>query len=274
MKRLLIAGCGDIGCRLAALLPPEQWQVSGMRRRVERLPEAIAPIKADLQDPNSLDAVDRAWDAVIYQATPDERTPGAYRRAYVTGLENLLARVQPERLLFVSSTSVYGQDGGQWVDEDSPTEPGRFSGRILLEAETLARAAGGIVVRFSGIYGPGRDFLLRQVRSGQASCRDQPPQWTNRIHADDCAGVLAHLLKLPAPQACYCASDNLPVARCEVLDWLADRMGQPRRGSAGDGLDNGHDERRGKRVSNQRLRASGYDFIYPDFRHGYGAILT
>lgn len=268
MKRLLIAGCGDIGSRLASLLPPEQWQVSGMRRRVERLPENIAPIKADLLDRNTLKAVDRAWDGVIYQATPDQRTPEAYRQAYVSGLENLLARIQPERLLLVSSTSVYGQDEGQWVDEDSPTEPGRFSGRILLDAEALARAAGGIVVRFSGIYGPGRDYLLRQVRSGQATCRADPPQWTNRIHADDCAGVLAHLLRLPSPHERYCASDNRPVARSEVLDWLAERLGQPqpRRTASGGG--------QGKRVSNQRLRASGYDLIYPDFRHGYGAMLT
>ncbi len=267
MKRLLIAGCGDIGIRLAESLPADEWQVSGLRRRVEKLPTRIQPQPANLADPTTLQSIDRHWDAVVYQATPDKRSPEAYRLAYVTGLQNLLARVQADRLLLASSTAVYGQDDGQWVDEDSPTEPAKFNGQILLESEAEAMAAGAVVVRFSGIYGPGRDYLLRQVRSGQASCREQPAQWTNRIHADDCAGVLAHLLNLPSPQALYCASDNCPSPRCEVLDWLAVKMGgnPPARLSEAGG--------QGKRIANRRLRASGYDFRYPDFRHGYGAML-
>ncbi|TVQ35956.1 MAG: SDR family oxidoreductase [Wenzhouxiangella sp.] len=269
MKRLLIAGCGDIGTRLAAVLASGHWQVSGLRRRVDRLPPAILPVAADLLKPETLADLDGNWDAVVYQATPDQRTAEAYRSAYVTGLSNLLERIAFGRLLLVSSTSVYGQDAGEWVDEDSPTDPARFSGRILLESEALARAAGGVIVRFSGIYGPGRDYLLRQVRSGQASCRSEPPQWTNRIHVDDCAGVLAHLLELPAPEPLYCASDDCPAPRCQVLDWLAERMGQARPArtdNPGDG--------QGKRVVNRRLRSTGYDWRYPDFRHGYGAMLT
>ena len=268
MKRLLIAGCGDIGMRLAARLGQERWQVSGLRRRVEKLPAPIHPVAADLLDPAALDAVEQHWDAVVYQATPGERTPEAYRRAYVIGLQNLLERVQARRLLLVSSTAVYGQDDGAWVDEDSVTEPGRFSGQILLESEAVAMAAGGMVVRFSGIYGPGRDYLLRQIRSGQASCRPDPPQWTNRIHADDCGAILAHLLELPSPQMLYCASDNYPAPRCEVLDWLAGRMNAPRP-TRTDQVGGS-----GKRIANRRLRASGFEFSYPDFRQGYGAMMT
>lgn len=267
MKRLLIAGCGDIGIRLAACLEPTAWAVSGLRRRAERLPETMGRISADLLDPASLKALESSWDAVVYQATPDQRTPEAYRQAYVDGLAALLARVETERLILVSSSSVYGQDQGEWVDENSPTEPTAFSGQLLLESEALARAAGGLVVRFSGIYGPGRDWLLRQVRSGQAQCRPEPPQWTNRIHADDCAAVLAHLLSLPAPAKLYCASDDAPTPRCEVLDWLAEQLDQPRPERAA--LDGGQ----GKRVCNRRLRDSGFRFQYPDFRHGYGAML-
>lgn len=270
-RRLLIAGCGDLGQRLAHRLAPGQWHITGLRRRPERLAPGIEGLAADLADPVTLAplATER-FDAVVFQATPSAREPDAYYRTYVQGLANLLERVQPERLLFVSSTAVYGQQHGEWVDEQSPTRPAAFNGQILLEAEQLASQCGGIAVRFSGIYGPGRERLIEGVRKGRLRCRQRPPEWTNRIHADDCAGVLAHLLTLPEPAQRYCASDNQPATRCEVLDWLADRLAvaRPGREPAQDGAG------QGKRVDNRRLRASGYHFAYPDFRHGYGALLT
>ncbi|MGY6587063.1 MAG: SDR family oxidoreductase [Wenzhouxiangella sp.] len=269
--RLLIAGCGDLGQRLAARLSPDQWQISGLKRHPEGLPAGIHAVAADLTKPDTLAPLaSERFDAVVFQATPSAREPAAYRQIYVDGLANLLDRVQANRLLFVSSTAVYGQNDGEWVDEDSPTEPTAFNGRILLEAEQLARQAGGIAVRFSGIYGPGRERLVEGVRQGRLRCRQHPPEWTNRIHADDCAGVLAHLLALPEPAPVYCASDNQPASRCDVLDWLADRLSverperDPSQTSAG----------QGKRVDNRRLRASGYHFDYPDYRSGYGALLT
>lgn len=270
-RRLLIAGCGDLGQRLAHRLPADQWQVTGLRRRPEKLPAGIDGLAADLADPASLAPLaSRHFDAVVYQATPAAREPEAYRQTYVQGLANLLDRVQPARLLFVSSTAVYGQQDGEWVDEQSPTRPDAFNGQILLEAESLAHQFGGVAVRFSGIYGPGRERLINGVRQGRLRCRPQPPEWTNRIHAEDCAGVLAHLLALPDPEPIYCASDNQPASRCEVLDWLADRLAvaRPERDPVQSGAG------QGKRVDNRRLRASGYHFEYPDFRRGYGALLT
>jgi nucleoside-diphosphate-sugar epimerase len=270
MKRLLIAGCGDLGLRLARVLEPSRWTVTGLRRNPQALNDRVAAVGADLNRPESLQPVAGPWDAVIYQATPSERSPEGYRLAYVDGLVNLLARVEPTRLILVSSTSVYGQDAGEVVDERSATEPARYNGQLLLEGEQVARTVNGIsiCVRFSGIYGPGRDRLLRQLRSGQARCREAPPQWTNRIHADDCAGVLAHLLELERPAGLYCASDSRPAPRCEVLDWLAGQLKAApvqRDATAAGG--------QGKRVRNQRLLASGYALNYPDFKAGYGALL-
>src|SRR5690606_24982960 len=99
------------------------------------------------------------------------------------------------RVLFASSTAVYGQDDGSWVDETSPTEPRRFTGRCLLEAEALLAGSGlGFSnVRFAGIYGPGRGRLLSQVLDGSAVFGSEP-HITNRIHRDDCAGFLQHLI--------------------------------------------------------------------------------
>ncbi len=268
MKKLLIAGCGDLGERLARRLDPKHWQVHGLRRNPSCLPAGIVPIGADLLAPDSLQSVRGDWDGIIYQATPAGRTAEAYEATYIKGLSNLLDQTHTARLIFVSSTGVYGQDDGAWVDEDAETRPSSFSGRILCAAEQIAHDHGGLVVRFSGIYGPGREYLIRSVQSGRARCRETPPQWTNRIHAEDCAAVLAHLLTLPSPAPVYCASDDRPVPRCEVLDWLATQLGvaPPQRDPTLSG--------QGKRVANQRLVSSGFSFQYPDYLSGYRELLS
>lgn len=264
-QRLLIAGCGDLGNRVPGMM--NGWQISGLRRDVSRLGPDILPLRADLSDPATLDVAAGFWDAVIYTATPSRRTPDGYRQAYLDGLRNLVERVETPRLIVVSSTAVYGQDEGQWVDETAPTAPVRFNGEILLEAERLAHAAGGIVVRFSGIYGPGREYLIRKVQGGPVGCRREPPIWTNRIHADDCAAALAHLVELDAPDRLYVASDERPAPRWEVLGWLAERLGAAGPVEAQD------DAGQGKRVCADRLLATGLELRYPDFRAGYGEIL-
>lgn len=260
-RRLLVAGCGDLGNRLAARLPA--WRVHGLRRNVSRLAAGIVPIRADLSDPATLDVAAGDWDAVVYTATPGERSPEGYRQAYVSGMQALLERVRAGRLIMVSSTAVFGQDDGSWVNEDSPTEPRRFNGEILLEAERIATDAGGTVVRFSGIYGPGREYLIRSVRNGPVECRRDPPIWTNRIHSEDCAAALAHLLDIERPEALYLASDARPAPRWEVLAWLAERLGVP------DPVDVADDAGQGKRVDANRLFESGFALEYPDYRVGY-----
>jgi len=266
VKRLLIAGFGDLGQRLAGRLRADDWEVHALRRSpADR--GGVVWHQADLTRSDTLNDLPAHFDAVIHQATPNERTPEAYQAIYVEGLAHLIARVTTDQLILVSSTAVYAQDQGEWVDESSPTEPTRFNGRILLEAERLALEAGGRVVRFSGIYGPGREMLIRRVKGGQARCSEQPPQWTNRIHADDAAAVLAHLLNHPDLGPIVCASDDRPSPRCEVLDWLAECLDCPRplRENGGGS---------GKRVSNACLRTSGFEFTYPDYRTGYQGLLT
>lgn len=267
MKNLLIAGCGDLGIRLAKCLSPAAWTIHGLRRSPRALPTFIRALGADLLDASSLEVVRGHWDAIVYQATPGGRTAQAYQATYVDGLRGLMRVAETERLIVVSSTAVYGQDAGEWVDETSPTEPPGFSGRILLEAEALAAEQAGLVVRFSGIYGPGREALIHSLQAGQARCRRDPPQWTNRIHADDCAGVLKHLLEHPAPEHLYCASDCMPAPRWEVLQWLAEQLALPMPPA------NGEPDGQGKRVANQRLLASGFRFLYPDYQSGYRTLL-
>lgn len=265
--RLLIAGCGDLGVRLAARL--QHWEVHGLRRRPELLPDGIRAHAGDLARPETLASLGGHWDAVVYTATPSARSAQDYRRAYLEGLAGLLEVVQTDRLVFVSSTAVYGQDHGEWVDEDAPAEPESFNGEILLEAEALAASVGGIRLRFSGIYGPGRDWLIRSLRAGQVRCRRTPPAWTNRIHSEDCAGVLAHLLALESPQSLYLASDSQPAPRWDVLRWLAAALGVP-----GPVEDDASAEGQGKRIRAERLFDSGYELCYPDYTSGYREMLA
>ena len=270
--RVLIAGCGDVGTRLGLALAAEGHEAFGLRRDPGGLPAAIQPVAADLSDPRTLSDLPGDLNALVFLPTPDRRDEAAYRATYVDGLRHLLDALDPlpARLLVVSSTAVYGQQDGEWVDEDSPTDPGGFNGRVLLEMEALARERmpGAVLVRCSGIYGPGRTWLLDRARDG-GDVQQRPPAWSNRIHADDVAGFLAHLLTVDTPGHLYLASDDAPAPRYEVLAWLAEQLGAPPpRGVEKPGAD------QGRRVRNRRLARSGYRLRYADFRAGYTALLA
>ena len=271
-SRLLIAGCGALGNGLARRLPGSAWQVYGLRRNTAALDAAVRPIAGDLTDSGRLPPLPAA-DAVIYTATPASRDPQAYRQAYVDGLRNVMGRLPqpPRRLIYVSSTSVLADDQGAWVDETTPPRPPTATAEILREGELLAREHGAVILRFAGIYGPGRMWLIRQAQAADLSCVIDPPQWANRIHAYDCVTALQHLLTLDTVADVYHGVDDLPAPRHEVLAWLREQLGlpPPQIATAAPGTTAG-----GKRVSNQRLRASGWQPDYPDYRHGYREILA
>lgn len=277
-SRCLIVGCGDIGIALAQLLLSEGCDVWGLRRDVSQLPDSIHTVSADVTDPASLGVLrNEAFDYVLVTLTPGDFTDEAYARVYVEGLGNLLAvldRQSLRRLLYVSSTSVYHQADGSWVDELSPAAAQSFSGRRLLEAEALLAASElpSTVIRFAGIYGPGRNRLIEQVRQGQG-CPEQPVLFTNRIHRDDCVGFLAHLLRLQWQgqdlQSCYIGVDSEPVAMWELKQWLARQLGLDPTELVAEAIG----RRSSKRCSNQRMLDSGYRLLYPGYRQGYGALL-
>jgi len=273
-KRILIAGCGRIGRRLGRQWHEHGARVWGLRRSDGPLPAPLETLHGDLTRPSTLPTPPADLDVVYYLATPGAFNDAAYRLTYVEGLRNLIAWLPAEagsRVVFVSSSAVYGQTAGEWVDETSPTEPNGFSGRRMLQAERLALAAGGTAVRFGGIYGPGRGRMLDKVRRGEP-CTAEPPRYTNRIHETDCVGVLAHVAALSKPADIYLAVDDAPCSQCELMDFLADRLGCPRPARvAGDPTD-----ARGsnKRCRNRRLKASGYRLRYPSYREGYAEMIA
>ena len=237
-------------------------------------------MSVDVTDRRAIESTLPAADVVVYAVAAGRRDEGAYRRAYVEGVCALLDVLErrpepPRRVFFVSSTSVYGERGGAWIDETAPLAPRGFAGESLVAGERrmLVSPLSATVVRFAGIYGPGRGWMIERARAG-ADCAGDPPKFTNRIHRDDCAGVLAHLIGTDgACEDVYIGVDDAPVEECEVLEWLAERLGAPapRRGRAAEGRVG---QGSGKRCSNARLRASGYRFRYPTWREGYAAVLA
>ncbi len=277
---LMIAGCGDVGSRLGEQLHAVGWQVYGLRRSVAALPVGIAPVAGDLTDT----ACPAQWpqgplDYLVYAAAATEHDEAGYRRAYYDGLANTLSWLKqrgqsPKRVIFVSSSGVYAQDGGVWVDEQSPAEATSYSGRIMLEAERLAVDSGfpATIVRLTGIYGPGREWLLKQVRMGYRVV-SEPPLYANRLHADDCAGLLAFLLQADAAgnalDDLYIGVDDAPEPLHEVVGWLRDYMGVTEWAEESTVRRSGS-----KRCSNARARALGWAPRYPSFREGYAAVLA
>lgn len=274
MAKVLIAGCGDVGSRLARRLAEAGHDVTGLRRSPLELP-GFTSLQADVTRPDTL-VLPPGLDVVFIILTPDGHDAEAYRRTYLEGTRNVLAALSGQSLqhvFWVSSSSVYGQDDGSEVDEDSPAEPATATARVLLDSEALVRAAPwpSTIVRCSGLYGPGRFRLLRWVEEGRPVVAE-PPQWTNRLHVDDAAGILAFLfvrrLAGIAIDPLYIATDQESVPQHDVLDWLADRMNRPRVP---------HEARQGasrnKRLSSQRLAALGYAWQYPDFRRGYLSVI-
>lgn len=277
---VLIAGCGDVGSRLANQLIPQNWVVYGLRRNVFRLPAGVIGIAGDLFNPTA----PAAWpntplDYLVYCATPTDRDEAGYRAAYLEGLRKVLGwlaehQQQPKRIIFVSSSSVYGQQHGEWVDETSPTDASAFSGKVMLEAEQLALSSGfpASIVRLTGIYGPGRSDLSNRVRQGYNVAID-PPLYGNRIHADDAAGLLAYLLKADSRGVplddCYIGVDDAPAPLAEVVQWMREYLGVTHR------AENASLRRSGsKRCSNARAKALGWVPLYATYKEGYAALLA
>ncbi|MDP9983514.1 nucleoside-diphosphate-sugar epimerase [Pseudarthrobacter oxydans] len=301
---VLMAGCGDLGTEAGLRFAAAGHRVVGWRRSPEKLPAAIEGAAADLSA-GKLPPIPADTTAVVVAIAADSPTEAAYRAAYVDGLSNVLDAVLASgapvrRVLFVSSTAVYGDAGGNWIDETTTPAPGGFSGRTIREAEDLlaTRLSGTgitpVVLRLGGIYGPGRTRLIDQVRGGSAVIPAES-RFTNRIHRDDAAAAIVHLCTMESvPGPVYLGVDNEPAELGEVLSFLATELGLPRppsgtaegggassgnspSGAASGGAQSGGGEpSRGgnKRCSNALLRSTGFEFRYPTFREGYRDILA
>ena len=282
-EKILIVGCGYVGSVLMQQLVEQGHEVWGLRRSPFDVPEGAHSLAADLADPSLLDAAfPDEVDVVVFTAAAKSFDPAKYRATYVDGLRNVVdafsddRRPPPRLLLFVSSTGVYGQDDGSWVDETSVTEPSGFSGQLLLEAESLLASFPwpSVAVRFGGIYGPGRTSMIRRIAEGQVQ-RD-PHLMTNRIHRDDCGGLLSHLIERSREtplESCYLGVDDQPVPQSKLVSWIAERLQceLPRLLSQ---VDSASRSGGNKRCRNDRIKQSGYQLLYPGYVEGYSALIA
>ena len=283
---ILFVGCGDLGCRAGDRLLASGWRVTGQRRNPEQLPSGFGRVAADYTAPGGLDFIaGLAPDYVVATFNPSERSEEGYRKGFIGGAQNLLAGLgghRPKAILTVSSTRVYAERSGGWVDEsaDLARDDPRATAMITAEQLLLNSPHAASVIRFAGIYGAAKGRLLQRIARGELS-PEHPLRYGNRIHRDDCAGFLCHLLQRAASgdelAALYNAVDDLPAVQFEVESWLAARLGvahavDPAAGTAvknAPGFNSiGH-----KRCSNRLLHTSGYELIYPDYRSGYSAVL-
>src|SRR5690554_3657023 len=265
MSKLLLIG-GDLCERTAKILDPTHWECIGLRRS-QMAPSRDSRIlwyEGDLLSRESLsflgDDTFSTITHILYAPSPDSRTAEDYAGVYSLGLPRLLNSLPSgclsrlERCVLVGSSAVWAPSV-DWVDEDTPVTKTGFRAASLLDAEaaltTMLPPGVGVTLRLSGLYGPERLRLLNGLRAGTITAPDGVGHWSNRIHIDDAAQACAHLLAMDTPQSVYIGTDDHPMPTAQLYDALARLLGAPvpaRRSQAPDG----------KRLSNARLRASGW----------------
>ena len=282
---VLIIGCGFLGEAAAELFSARGQRVLGLVRGTDSLESLTSPQSpplpfqvacCDVTDPASVEALTPLVKGVplaIYCVSSGRGGAETYAAVYREGLRRILGSWNPGRIIFVSSTSVYGQTNGAWIDEASPAIPDRETGRILLEAEALALVAGGSVARLSGIYGPGRSVLLRKFLSGEALLEEGGVRWINQIHRDDAASALAQLGNSTVAPGIYNVTDDTPVTQRDVYGWMAEILNRPLPPEGPADLN----RKRGwtsKRIRNGKLRSTGWYPLYPSYRDALPQLLS
>ena len=270
--RTLIIGCGYTGLPLALSLQQKGHKVSAWVLSVESAASLAEYsfhriITGSVAETELWASLDEEFDFVIHCASSGRGGESAYEQVYLKGVLLMNAHQPRARRFFVSSTSVYGQTAGEVVREESPAEPNTATGRILRVAEKAALQAGATVVRSSGIYGPNRGVLFDRFRRGEVVIEGDGLGWMNQIHQRDLVTAIRHLLTAGAPGEIYNATDDTPVTYLDFYTWCSKFLGQPMPPYGPVNTD----RKRGltnKRVSNAKLRATGWKLIYPSFREG------
>jgi nucleoside-diphosphate-sugar epimerase len=287
--RVLIVGCGYVGVRLGAQLVRQGHSVWGLcrsgRSDAELQRSGIVPLRTDITAPGSFPGLGPGYEWVVHCVSASGGAAPEYEQVYLEGTRHLmswLSSAPPAKFVYTSSTSVYGQTDGSWVDETSVVAPESPTGRILVQTEELLLEAASktrfpaIVLRVAGIYGPGRAYWLEQVRAGAARIEGAGQRVLNMIHCEDVAGAILAALAQGRPGRIYNAVDDEPVTQMALVQWLCHRLHCPL--PAATTGEPGRARRRGvtnKKVSNRRLREElGYRLNFPSFREGCEVILN
>lgn len=261
MSHLLLIGAGYLGARIAETFLTSGWTVTPVS-----LSGGEGTVSADVSDLESVRRLAGEYpmpDYIVHCAASGRGGPDAYRSVYVEGCRNLVQQFPGVPLLFTSSTSVYAQTDGSVVTEENPAEPDRETGRLLLEAESIALSSGGTVARLAGIYGPGRSVILKKFLNGEAMIEEDGRRFLNQIHRDDAARAVLALAETGA-KGIFNVSDSAPLTQLDCYQALAARFDRPLPPSG----PRDPDRKRGwthKRVSNAKLSELGWRPEFPSF---------
>lgn len=232
--RKLIIGCGYLGRRVARLWLDRGDDVSAVTRSATTAEEfratGITPIVADVTDSGSLAALPEV-DTVLFAVGYDRNAEPSKAAVYVDGLGNVLRAMsgRGQRFIHISSTSVYGQQAGEWVDEHSPCEPVSEGGQICLQAEESLRrfSEEANILRLAGIYGPGRLLRRASQLKSQEPIGGNPNAFLNLIHVDDASTAVLACEQHGTSAATYLVSDNHPQTRRAYYETLSRLLDSP-----------------------------------------------
>ena len=272
--RILQIGCGGLGSLIAQATLAQDHALTIVRRSRPPVSQGARVLYADVVAGEGLSALNGLEaDILLYCLAPVEGQ--SYQQTYVEGLRHVLAHVSKTHLkhvFFISSTGIYGEQQGEWIDDETPAKPADAEGEVMLEAERLldGLSCGHTALRVSGIYGPQRLYLLRLLQN-QARWPTKT-HWTNRIHEQDIAAAVVHLYQYvaeakPLPTHCI-LTDGVPAAQHEVLQWLAGQQQLPAPETPP------LLPQSGKRIRNRFLQQTGFTLQFADYRAGYASILS
>ncbi len=264
---LLLIGHGYLGAAITREFRENGWRVIPVS--LHGGDDVLACDVGDLASVKSLPPA----DFIVHCAASGRGGPDAYRHVYLDGCRNLIAAFPTTPLLFTSSTSVYPQTDGAVVTEESPAEPDRETGTILRDAEKSTLAAGGIVARLAGIYGPGRSVILRKFLAGESRIEEDGRRFLNQIHRDDAARAIVHLVQSGIRREIFNVSDSTPLTQVDCFRALAEMFDRPLPPTGPRDLN----RKRGwthKQVSNAKLRETGWQPQFPSFLDAAPSIAT
>lgn len=270
--RILVLGCGYVGLPLAQELARLGHEVHAARRSPFSA-NGITTHQVDITQRDSFGSLPHEFDWIFLTASSSRGDAMMHRAVFTDGTHNLLNWLgnSHARVLFTSSTSVYPQTNGNWVDEKSPEKPSTGTAKHLAQAEEMLIESDHscTILRVSGIYGPERGHLYRQLLRGEAVICEAGKRWMNMIHREDVIGAI--LAAIEAESGIYNATDDEPVTEGAFFEWLTDRLGKsmpPENESLirKRAVTN-------KRVRNTKLKTTGWVLRFPTFREGYEALI-
>lgn len=272
MYHIQIAGAGYLGSRIADYFQQKKQKVTALvhsAASVEKLKSrSISALSVDLLNSNSLTSIPPA-NFIVISVAPRDYSMEGYRNIYLDGIKNYLSALakhpKPFLIVYISSTGIYSEDNGNWVDADILPNPKTEKARILLAAENQVLQSGypACILRLSGIYGPARN-RIEKIKQGTIPEKNV---WTNLIHVDDAVSMIPILFKSAKTGNIYLGTDNQPFTQQEFLDWLCPQLNVSIPDLESKNLT-------GKRCSNQKLKELGWKPSFSTFKEGYSSLLS